>query len=146
MSSITKFKGQYSFLSNFYPCLVEFEGVLYPSVEHAFQAAKTLDTDKRKDFRVYPTPADAKYFGKKIDLRSDWESVKISIMRQLIYDKFERNVSDIDLKQHLIDTKDTYLEEGNNHGDRFWGTVKGEGRNELGKTLMYVRDQLKERR
>jgi len=145
MSSINRFKGQYSFLSNFYPCLVEFEGMMYPSVEHAFQAAKTLDMDKRKDFRVYPTPADAKHFGKKVNLRPDWEDIKIGIMRQLVFDKFNRNISDIDLKQNLIDTGDIHLEAGNNHGDRFWGTVKGEGRNELGKALMYVRDQLKER-
>lgn len=37
------FRGEYDFLSNFYKCNVEHEGVIYSSVENAFQAAKTLD-------------------------------------------------------------------------------------------------------
>ena len=31
------------------------------------------------------------------------------------------------------------LEEGNNWGDKYWGTVEGEGKNMLGKLLMKVR-------
>lgn len=139
---INSFRGKYFFLSNFYPCMVEFEGLLYPSVEHAFQAAKTFDIEKRKGFQVCPTPADAKSFGKCVDLRHDWESVKIDIMLQLVRDKFTRNKSDINLKQLLIDTADAFIEEGNKHGDKFWGTVSGVGRNELGKILMKVRSEI----
>lgn len=42
------FRGEYDFLSNFYKCNVEHEGVIYSSVENAFQAAKTLDLIERR--------------------------------------------------------------------------------------------------
>ncbi|MBR2742423.1 MAG: NADAR family protein [Clostridia bacterium] len=142
--AIKSFRGKNAFLSNFYPCLVEYEGMIFPSVEHAFQAAKTLDMQKRITFQVCPTPKEAKACGRKLKLRPDWEEIKIDVMRTLVRDKFTRNRSfQTDLTKLLLDTDDAYLEEGNNHGDRFWGTVKGEGRNELGKILMEVRDELK---
>lgn len=142
VNTINKFKGKYSFLSNFYPCIVEYDGMKYPSVEHAFQAAKSLDPKVRRGFQVCPTPSDAKSWGKHIDLRPDWESIKVDVMRSCVLDKFKRNISDVDLCKCLISTEDSYLEEGNSHGDKFWGTVGGEGRNELGKILMSVREDL----
>src|SRR4051794_21773182 len=45
---IDSFEGQYRFLSNFFPAEVEFEGMTYPSVEHAYQSAKTTDREMRK--------------------------------------------------------------------------------------------------
>lgn len=140
---IRRFTGKNSFLSNFYPCIVMYEGMEYPSVEHAFQAAKTTDMNIRAGFQICPTPGDAKHFGRRVPLRSDWESVKIDVMKDCVRDKFTRNLSDIDLKKKLLDTRDAYLEEGNRHGDRFWGTVDGIGRNELGKILMEIRDEFK---
>lgn len=143
MEKINRFRGKYEFLSNFYPCIVYFEGMAYPSVEHAFQAAKSLDTHVRQGFQVCPTPADAKGFGRKVALRPDWEDVKISVMKDIVRDKFTRNLSDVELSALLLATGDAYLEEGNNHRDTFWGTVNGEGRNELGKILMEVREELR---
>lgn len=141
---INAFKGKYSFLSNFYPCIISYEGLKYPSVEHAFQAAKSLDNEVRRGFQVCPTAADAKYFGRHVKLRSDWDEVKIRVMKDLVKDKFVRNFSfRSDMKQMLLDTGDSYLEEGNNHGDTFWGTVNGRGENHLGKILMEVRDELR---
>ena len=43
---INEFQGKYRFLSNFYPCDIVYEGIQYPSTEHAYQAAKTLDTER----------------------------------------------------------------------------------------------------
>lgn len=143
-NKISKFTGKYRFLSNFYPCLVEFEGMIFPSVEHAFQAAKVLDLQERRKFRVYPTPADAKAFGRHVKLRPDWEQVKVKIMTDIVRDKFTRNKCRDDIRSLLLETGTSYIEEGNNHKDTFWGTVNGEGRNELGKILMQVREQLKE--
>lgn len=45
---INKFRGANRFLSNFYETSVEWEGLIYPSSEAAFQAAKTLDQEDRK--------------------------------------------------------------------------------------------------
>jgi hypothetical protein len=56
MENIDSFYGQYAFLSNFYPCEVEFEGDTYPSAEHAYQAAKTIDPDVRRITRGLSSP------------------------------------------------------------------------------------------
>lgn len=64
--TIDKFEGEYRFLSNFYPQPVIFEGMLFPSVEHAYQAAKTLDWDHRERIRALRSPSMAKSAGPQI--------------------------------------------------------------------------------
>ena len=115
-------------------------GLRFPSVEHAFQAAKSLDPGIRWQFQYCRSAGEAKQRGKMVKLRPDWEEIKIQVMTDLIRNKFQRP----ELKQKLLDTGYAHIEEGNNHGDRFWGTVKGQGRNELGKILMKVRDELRD--
>lgn len=68
---INSFRGEYAFLSNFYPCFVIYEGIRYPSVEHAFQASKTFDIRERTDIRHTFDPYEAKLCGKKVKLRED---------------------------------------------------------------------------
>jgi predicted NAD-dependent protein-ADP-ribosyltransferase YbiA (DUF1768 family) len=63
--AITKFKGKYRFLSNFWPVEIEFADMVFPSVEHAFQAIKTLDVEDRKKIQKCSTAAEAKRRGKK---------------------------------------------------------------------------------
>lgn len=132
---INSFKGQYAFLSNFHPAEVELDGVIYPSVEAAYQAAKTFDQERRKLFRTM-TGAQAKKEGRKNVMRPDWDSVKLLIMTNLVKDKFIRNP---ELKEKLLATGDEELVEGNWWGDTFWGVCKGKGENHLGKILMKVR-------
>ena len=138
-NKITNFRGKYFFLSNFYPCFVEFEGLRYPSAEHAFQAAKTLNLNDRKSFQVIRAASEAKRAGRQVSLRSDWNEVRESVMLQCLRSKF----SNEDLRKMLISTGNTILEEGNNHGDKFWGTVNGQGDNRLGKLLMKVREEIR---
>ncbi len=138
-NKISRFRGKYSFLSNFYPCFVEFEGIRYPSVEHPFQAAKTFDNDQRFAFCIVSTASDAKKLGRKLKLRNDWEAVKEDVMYECLKSKF----SNENLKEMLLQTGDAYIEEGNNHGDRIWGTVNGQGQNKLGKLLMKIREEIK---
>src|SRR6187399_1920660 len=131
---INRFDGtKYRFLSNFYLAEVEYEGLKYPSTEHAYQAAKTLNKQMRVLFTDKTlTPGRAKGVGKKLDLRSDWESVKIGVMETLVREKFTKHPK---LLQRLLETGDELLVEGNTWGDKFWGQVNGEGENWLGKTL-----------
>ena len=70
---IDDFSGGYRFLSNFYVAPVEYEGVIYPSTEHAYQAVKFLDEEAREAVRQAPTPGKAKRLGQKYTLRPDWE-------------------------------------------------------------------------
>ena len=143
MNKIDRFRGKNSFLSNFYPCIVEFDGKLYPSAEHAFQAAKTLDDDERENFRVMDSPATARYWGRRVNLRPDWDEVKLQVMRSIVENKFTNEYNkQYHIDDMLRDTGTSYLEEGNNHSDKYWGTVNGEGQNHLGKILMSVRDEI----
>ncbi len=136
---IDKFEGQYRFLSNFWPCEVELDGLPYKSTEAAYQAAKTLDEAEREEIRHAKTAAATKKLGRKICLRPDWERVKLGIMRDLIRQKFTKHEV---LKQRLIDTNPAELIEGNYWNDKFWGVCNGEGDNHLGRILMEVRAEL----
>ena len=80
---------QYGFLSNFAPYPVFYDGFYYPTVENAFQAAKTLNMKERKEkFDMSITPGQAKRNGRRVKLREDWEDVKVNIMYELVLQKF----------------------------------------------------------
>lgn len=134
------FFGEYRFLSNFWYVDVVLDGEQYPTVEHAYQAAKTNDPSARGLIRAAATPGIAKRMGKSVSLRPDWEAIKVEIMRDLIEQKFARS----DLRGLLLATGDKYLEETNTWGDTFWGVCNGRGFNGLGSILMYVRSQIRE--
>lgn len=137
-TTINSFRGDYFFLSNFYECPVTYQGITYPNNETAFQAQKCInDSDKTKFMSLNPSAA--KKLGRRVALRKDWESVKFSIMKDLVKAKFTQNP---DLAKKLLATDNAHLEEGNTWGDRIWGTVNGTGANKLGIILMQVRDEL----
>src|SRR5579859_3535441 len=144
MPSITAFHGPHFFLSNFSESRIVFEGDSYPTVEHAFQAAKTFDPAQRAAVREAATPAAAKRLGRGVTLRPDWEQVKLGLMHELLRQKFSRP----DLRQALLDTGEAELVEGNTWGDRQRGCVlvKGKwiGSNHLGRLLMQVRAELRQ--
>lgn len=135
---INSFKGQYSFLSNFYPVQVEIEGIVYPSVEHAYVAMKTMDIELRKQISLMETAGKVKRMGRTLNIRSDWDHIKLPVMFGLLRLKFQKP----ELKLLLISTGDSHLEEGNWWGDTFWGVCKGVGENNLGKLLMRIRQEI----
>lgn len=137
-NKITSFRDEYFFLSNFYPCDIEFNNLTYHSAEAAFQAQKCLDVEEQRVFTEL-TPSQAKRQGKKVKLRPDWEDVKLGIMKAIVFNKFMQNTM---LMYKLLDTGDADLIEGNNWGDTFWGVCKGKGQNNLGKILMEVRKKI----
>lgn len=137
--SITSFRGPHRFLSNFYPSVVEFEGFEYPTVEHAFQAAKTLDLDYRARVRTALSPGEAKALGRAAVLRRDWDHLRVGVMRDLLWKKFSRP----DLSALLLATGDVPLVEGNTWGDRYWGVCAGVGENMLGRLLMETREHIR---
>jgi ribA/ribD-fused uncharacterized protein len=134
---IARFVGKYRFLSNFYPVELEYEGAMYRSLEHAYQAAKTMDFEQRAVIRAQPTPGRAKSAGRKVALRNGWELMKVDVMHGLLRQKFR----DPELRRKLAATGEVELVEGNTWGDRFWG-VDGTGKNWLGKLLMEVRKEI----
>lgn len=139
MKKINKFVGEYNFLCNFYPSPFDIGGRVFPTVEHGFQAFKATNTTHFEVIAEADSPGKAKSLGNQVVLRSDWEDMKVSIMRLCLVKKFTHNP---ELHKKLLETRDAYLEEGNNHGDTIWGTVNGEGQNLLGELLMEVRSLL----
>jgi len=136
---ISSFRGDHAFLSNFHPSPVAFEGDTYPTVEHAFQAAKSLDPEVRRRIGSAPTPAAAKARGKRCELRPDWERVKLGVMEACLRAKF----ADPALRARLLATGDEELVEENRWNDRYWGTCRGKGQNHLGKLLMKIRGEIR---
>lgn len=138
MSVINSFDGDYEFLSNFYPCRVDWEGRIYQSSEGAYQSAKCVNESER-DLFTSISAAQTKKLGRKIEVREDWGKVKEGIMYDIVRTKFFQNP---DIAQKLMETGDSLLVEGNYWGDRYWGVCNGEGQNKLGKILMKVREEL----
>ena len=137
---IPEFQGDYRFLSNFWPSQIIKEGILYPTVEHAYQASKTLDPILHRKIAMEPTPGRAKRWGRRLELQPDWNAIKLDIMLDLIVRKF----INADLRERLLLTQDWELQEGNSWGDRFWGISpvgSSNGANHLGKILMKVRQE-----
>jgi ribA/ribD-fused uncharacterized protein len=128
------------FLSNFHPSTVAFEGKLYPAVEHAYQASKTLNQETRELIKKANSPGDAKKLGRSLVLRADWIDVRLGIMRKLIHEKFENPF----LRHQLLGTGDLELINENRWNDRFFGVTGGVGENWLGKILEEVRKQARE--
>lgn len=138
---IERFEGEYEFLSNFYAMPIEYEGLIYPSSEAAFQAAKTTNKAKRIRFMGMTDPRKAKRAGRALKLRPNWERIKLDVMLAILRIKFGSSP----LREMLLNTGNAQLIEGNWWGDRFWGVCDGEGENHLGRLLMQVRAELRNR-
>lgn len=139
--TIGPFKGEFRWLSNFWPAKVVFEGHEYPTVEHAYVAAKTTNEMERKVIRSTEKPGEVKRLGRQLDLREDWNDIKLQVMEDLLWQKFRNHDH---LKEKLIATGNEEIIEINTWNDTFWGQCRGKGTNHLGKLLMKIREVLHE--
>lgn len=136
---INSFRGPRHFLSNFHSEALLYKGILYRTAEHAYQASKAVFQPDRERIAGMRTPGEAKRAGREVRImRKDWEEVKVEVMLEIVRIKFKAE----GLAKMLLATKDEELVEENTWGDKFWGTSGGVGRNELGKILMQVREEL----
>lgn len=148
---IDTFKDEHAFLSNFFPCDINMDlapyhdkdltEIVYPTAEHAFVAMKTLDLEQRIHIATIATPGQAKRYGRQLDLRPDWNAIRIAVMHYILQQKFYENRY---LAHLLLDTRAHILVEGNTWGDQFWGMERNGigrwiGENWLGRLLMLVR-------
>ncbi len=143
---INGFFEEYRFLSNFWYAEVEYDGVIYPTTEHAFQAAKFDDLEYREEIRKAVSPGASKKLGqtREYPLREGWnEGLAAQVMGELCAKKFANHP---ELKKKLLATGDAILTETNHWGDDTWGnstTTEAPGRNQLGIILMAVRSALR---
>lgn len=130
------FRNQYWFLSNMYPCVIEYKGITYSCVEAAFQAQKC--PERAQEFKGL-NGFEAKRLGRKVNLVAGWDATKDRIMYEIVRAKFMQNA---DLAQRLLDTMPEELVEDNTWNDFYWGRCWGRGLNKLGQILDQVRDEL----
>lgn len=140
--SISSFKGEHRWLSNFWPSEIVWKGKTYATVEHAYQAAKAALLADREAIRLLSTPGKAKRYTRKKSfvISPTWEDEKVVVMKELLYLKFGLIP---ELRDKLLATGEEHIEEGNTWGDTFWGVCKGEGLNTLGEILMHLRESLR---
>lgn len=144
-----QFRNEYGFLSNFQYAAIEYDGMVFPTVENAFQAAKTEDKQQRTPF-LTAKPGEAKKLGRRVTLRKDWEAVKFSVMKELLAEKFPADPKHKNywLSRKLLDTGSLMLVEENRWHDNVWGTCTCDKcrnkphRNMLGILLMERRTEL----
>lgn len=142
---ITAFNGAYFYLSNFYvaPIPMPDESMPYAqTVEHRFQALKSLDPEQIRWVLDSPSASASKQRGRQVTLRPDWERIKDEVMLESLRAKFTLHNN---LRLNLLATAPAELIEGNNWGDTYWGfdTSLNRGENLLGRLLMQVREELK---
>lgn len=148
MSDIKELRGEYRYLSNFWVLnkgITTVDGLVVPTVEHAYQAEKFRHPIRQLFYESGLTAGQAKRLGKSHEgsEHNNWPSRKISCMNELVRQKFLKNP---DLAKRLVSTGDRRIIEGNRWGDTFWGVDlgTGEGSNLLGIVLMQVRESIKE--
>lgn len=123
---------------------MEYEGMVFNTVEHFYQAMKCRhgDVDGRMKIANAPTPFMAKRYGRKVSLRHDWEGVKIGVMELALRYKFAEGTT-----WHgrlLLEVQNGPIVEVNNWHDNYWGdcicsTCDGrQGFNMLGRLLTKI--------
>lgn len=138
---IKEFQGEYRFLSNFWPCKLNIDGINFTSVEQYYQYQKSNDTEYRNKILSCKTPGQTKRLSKTITITNQFIKNRLSIMEKGVTEKFRQNP---ELKTKLLLTGNVELQEGNRWKDTFWGVnlYTGKGENNLGKILMKVRSSL----
>lgn len=138
---VDSFTGSYDFLDNDFPVPIELLGEVYPSVSHAFAAARSEDAVWRERVRRM-SAAEARYVSANIKPREGWSSkpgvsMRDEAMLGFLHQKFAVGS---DLRKRLEPLKSARIIY-RSEADLYWGVdAKGLGDNRLGEALMYVRD------
>eukprot|EP00339_Tiarina_fusa_P019077 CAMPEP_0117035394 /NCGR_PEP_ID=MMETSP0472-20121206/25136_1 /TAXON_ID=693140 ORGANISM="Tiarina fusus, Strain LIS" /NCGR_SAMPLE_ID=MMETSP0472 /ASSEMBLY_ACC=CAM_ASM_000603 /LENGTH=195 /DNA_ID=CAMNT_0004744843 /DNA_START=129 /DNA_END=716 /DNA_ORIENTATION=- len=117
------------------------DGYNWKTSEAYYQASKFQDPVHVQRVNDLLTPREAFNYARqyKSDIRSDWFQINMQVMRKALLAKFSQHP---DLLQMLLKTKDKLLIE-HTANDNFWGDGgNGSGRNNLGKLLMKVREEM----
>lgn len=153
-------------MCNFTKCRIKFadpyyvpaekKPMVFTSSEQLFMWFKAVffeDFDIADQIYKSSSPEEARKLGRLVKNYddADWEEVRVDYMKRAVTYKFYQNA---DLRKQLLDTKydgKTFVEAA--YYDRIWGigyneseaekNVDNWGRNELGKILTEIRNQLK---
>jgi ribA/ribD-fused uncharacterized protein len=139
----------YGVFSNLYRRPIQFEGEVFPTAEHAYQAGKPRRPEVRAWLLAAPSPALLAMAAHGLytwDVSPGWAGTKFDRMKRVLRAKFTQH---IDLAEILLSTGDARLVEAasvDNPVNRLWGEVNGKGQNMLGRLLAEIRCELLEAR
>ena len=141
LERVVGFKGYFDFMNIEYPCPVYFEGMMYASAAHAYHAAKSSEETVRRRFSKMPMIKEMQSLAATLEEPEDWKIRRLGVMEIVNRDKFRRNK---DLREKLLTTQERDLiNEVPNENDRedslFWGIIKDQGQNQLGRILEKIR-------
>jgi len=159
-----------NFFSNYSKHPIIYGGINYPTSEHLFQAMKFMGPNATNDDKEYAeiirnqnTPNKAKRlagqkgvgggrpwqrelnaivqkYKTRAKLRPDWERIKDNLMYEIVKMKTQAHP---EVKNELVKTGNKLIVE-NSQYDSYWGIGSdGKGRNQLGKTWMRLRSEMK---
>jgi len=148
--AIEKFQGDYFFLSSMYSVKSGIElasGLIVPTVEHAYQAAKFYDPNAQEVILAARDGYKAKQIADGLEqqgspVKHGWGETRVIVMTDLVDRKFRAGTRMANL---LLATDNEYISEGNTRGDIFWGVDppgSDVGLNMLGHILMDQRSVL----
>lgn len=141
--AIKFYEDKYYMLSNLSAHAVKFDGRLYPTSEHAYQASKFEDEKAIEEIRQAKSPLEAKAiakskFGTPAE-KTDWQFDKLLTMERILKAKLDQHS---EVKNALISTGNSEIIE-DSPIDAFWGCGEdGKGESHLGKIWMKLRSQL----
>lgn len=139
------YEREFFVFSNFSSFQVDWKGRRWATSEHAYQAAHFFETAPELVEEIYHSRS-AHYAYKLAKANGhlapkNWEDVKVDIMYDICWHKMHQNPY---VYAKLLMTEQEYIVEDSNK-DGFWGWgADRQGRNELGKIWMRLRDQIRE--
>ena len=137
------YEREFYILSNFSSFQVVWRGRQWATSEHAYQAAHFFDTAPELAETIFNLPSAHEAF--KLAKANghlapdNWEDIKVSIMEDICRHKLEQHEY---VRRKLLQTGNLPLvEDSPTDACWGWGTNK-DGRNELGKVWMRLRDEI----
>ena len=138
--AILFYEREFYMFSNFSAFAVKYDGDMWPTAEHAYQAKKFYDFDIRDKIKSARSAQEAKQIAKVFEheIRDDWEEVKLRAMEEIIWAKLSQHPY---IQEKLLQTGGADIIE-DSHKDAFWGWGPNkDGENHLGKIWMKLRKE-----
>lgn len=135
------YERKFYMFSNFSSFMVEYNGVVWMTSEHAYQAAKFTDPTLCEQIRLARSADDAFKFARAHNdaIRADWQQIKVRVMEEVVRAKLEQHPY---IQKKLLETGNKEIIE-NSPVDSFWGWgPERNGENHLGKIWMKLREEL----
>jgi N-glycosidase YbiA len=138
---ITFYTPEFYVFNNFSAHAIEFGNKLYPTAEHAYQAAKCTDPKGKEEIRHARSPILAKRLANETYRAArdpNWSHKKLAVVEEILRAKLAQHA---EAREALRNSGDEEIIE-DSPTDYFWGAgADGSGQNMLGKIWMRIREE-----